>query len=208
MDISREALRVGQAGIYLETTAKTLCERMSPAEICSLFEPHGEHVSIKPWLKEGITWHERDAADPALVDLLGQQDIVVANRFLCHMDPSKAERVLRSIARLVRPGGYLFVSGIDLDVRVKVTHDLDWTPVTELLEEMHDGDASLRNSWPWGYWGLEPLDKGRPDWQVRYASAFRIRANGLVFGLILPKLARCYEHAAELLDSTLTLTAF
>jgi hypothetical protein len=35
------------------------------------------------------------------VTLLGLQDIVIANRFLCHMEPRDAERCLRNIARLV-----------------------------------------------------------------------------------------------------------
>jgi SAM-dependent methyltransferase len=212
VDISPEALRICEEGVYSlltpEFSAKTLCERMSPAEICSLFNPDGDCVRIKPWLKAGITWYERDAADPALVDLLGRQDIVVANRFLCHMTPQDADRCLRNIARLVRPGGYIFVSGIDLDVRAKVAHDLAWQPVPQLLEDIHDGDSSLRNSWPLGYWGLEPLDKSRPAWQLRYASAFRLRAKRLISGLLLPTLANHCDGAAALMDSALTLIAF
>jgi len=41
---------------------------------------------------------------------------VVANRFLCHMEPPDAQNCLRNIGRLVKPGEYLFVTGIDLDV--------------------------------------------------------------------------------------------
>jgi SAM-dependent methyltransferase len=164
-------------------------------------------LGCPPKLKEGITWHERDAADPALVDVLGLQDIVVANRFLCHMEPPDAERSLRSIARLVAPGGYLFVSGVDLDIRAKVARDLGWRPVPELLEEMHDGDPSLRNSWPWGYWGLEPLDRMKPDWRMRYASAFRLRTPWLMCGVFMRKLAEDYEWGGALLDSTLGLLA-
>jgi chemotaxis protein methyltransferase CheR len=201
VDISRDALRVCREGVYpleaSESPAKTLCERMSPAEVCLLFDSDGESIRIKPWLKEGITWHERDAADPALPELLGAQDIVVANRFLCHMDPPEAERTLRAIARLLRPGGYLFVSGVDLDVRAKVAHELRWVPVADLLEDIHDGDPSLRNSWPLGYWGLEPLDKGRRDWQIRYASAFRVQAYSFLAGLLLPKLAKHHDHALD-----------
>jgi hypothetical protein len=46
--------------------------------------------------------------------------------------------------------------------------------VPDLLEAIHDGDRSLREVWPYKYWGLEPLDKRRPDWPIRYASAFRV----------------------------------
>jgi hypothetical protein len=90
------------------------------------------------------------------------------------MDPREAERSLRNIAGLVSPGGHLFVSGIDLDVRTKVAFELGWNPVQELLEEIHDGDPSCKNYWPWHYAGLESLNKRRRDWKVRYAAAFRI----------------------------------
>ena len=60
----------------------------------------------------------------------------MASNFLCHMPPTMAEECLRNIARLVRPGGYLFVSGIDLDVRTRVAQDLGWSPLQELLEEI------------------------------------------------------------------------
>jgi hypothetical protein len=72
------------------------------------------------------------------------------------------------------PGGHLFVSGVDLDVRTKVARDLGWKPVPDFLEEIHEGDPSLRVSWPHKYWGLEPIDRRRSDWQIRYASVFRI----------------------------------
>ena len=70
---------------------------------------------------------------------MGLQDIVIANNFLCHMDPVAAEGCLRNIARLVRPHGYLFVSGIDLDIRTRVVEHLGWQPMQDLLEEMHAG---------------------------------------------------------------------
>ncbi len=98
----------------------------------------------------------------------------MANNFLCHMDPPEAERCLRSIARLVRPQGYLFVSGIDLGIRAKVARDLGWNPVEELLGEIHEGDPCLRSFWPFHYTGLEPLNKRRRDWKSRYAAAFQL----------------------------------
>src|SRR5262245_33809283 len=90
------------------------------------------------------------------------------------MHPSTAEKCLRNIALLVRPQGYLIVSGIDLDVRTKVAGDLGWHPVQELLEEIHDGDPCMKPFWPWSYVGLEPLNKKRADWRLRYAAAFQL----------------------------------
>ena len=80
------------------------------------------------------------------------------------------------IARLVKSGGYLFVSDVDLAVRSKVALDLGWRPVTQLISEIHDGDPSLRRDWPLHYWSLEPLDQRRDDWEIRYASVFQLAA--------------------------------
>jgi chemotaxis methyl-accepting protein methylase len=149
-------------------------ERMTDEEVEAMFEVEGDQANVRPWLKEGITWLHGDADDPELVSALGPQDMVVANRFLCHMEPAAAERCLRNLARLVKPGGYLFVSGIDLDVRTRVAQEMRWKPVADLMREIHEGDPSLRCGWPLEYWGLEPFYDDRPDWMIRYASVFQI----------------------------------
>jgi chemotaxis methyl-accepting protein methylase len=149
-------------------------ERMTSDEIIEMFECESERARIKPQFRNGITWKIGDAGDPRLMDSLSPQDIVVANRFLCHMRSEQAEACLRNLACLVKPGGYLFVSGIDLAVRSKVARELRWRPVIELIDEIHEGDQSLRRDWPLEYWGLEPLDRRRDDWETRYASVFQI----------------------------------
>ena len=90
------------------------------------------------------------------------------------MAPADAEKCLGNIAQLVSPGGYLFVSGVDLDVRTNVAIDHGWEPVLELMAEIHDGDRSVRADWPSEWWGLEPLNRKRHDWEIRYAAVFRI----------------------------------
>jgi SAM-dependent methyltransferase len=178
VDISRHAVEFAAAGVYSLTRSEPaismIFDRMSAAEKEEFFEMDGDAAVVKPWIKEGITWSVGDVREPEVIDALGSQDIVVASNFLCHMDPPEAERCLRNIAGLVTPYGHLFVSGIDLDVRTKVARDLGWKPVQELFEEIHDGDPCLRSHFPWQYGGLEPLDKKRRDWRIRYAAAFQV----------------------------------
>ena len=178
VDISPEALEIASRGVYASALSDLIGEPvlklMSAQEEEEMFDREGEEFKVKAWIKEGITWRLGDAAAPEILDVLGPHDIVVANSFLCHMDPEDAEKCLLNIARLVAPQGYLFVSGVDLDVRTKVAKSLGWKPVAELLEEVHEGDPSLRASWPCKYWGLEPIDKRRPDWRLRYASVFQV----------------------------------
>lgn len=153
----------------------SIFERMDGPEMDAMFDREADQAKVKLWLKEGIAWRVADVSDPELIRLLGPQDVVVANRFLCHMEPASAERCLRNIAGLVKPGGYIFVSGVDLDVRTKVAKDMNWKPVSDLMREIHEGDSSLMTGWPFGWWGLEPFSKDHPDWRIRYASVFRLQ---------------------------------
>ena len=200
VDISKEVLDVAERGVYSlkslggmgwpnpsliaekgrlawdtwQGQNVSIFERMTEEEMEAMFARNNEEARVKERFKEGITWQVGDAADPELVRRLGPQDIVMAKNFLCHMNPQEAEKCLFSIPRLVKPGGYLFVSGVDLDVRTKVALELGWKPITDMIEEIHEGDPSLTSIWPWNYCGLEPLDRSRDDWLVRYASIFQI----------------------------------
>jgi SAM-dependent methyltransferase len=181
VDISKEVLEFGQNGVYSRTQTEvhdaSIFERMTEGEMLQMFDKEEDKMKIKPWIKEGITWHLSDAGEPQILNVLGPQDMVVANRFLCHMYPEVAARCLRNIASLVKPGGYLFVSGVDLDIRTRVARELSWRPIQDLMEDIHEGDPCLRGHWPWDYTGLEPFNKNRHDWKVRYASVFQVGEN-------------------------------
>jgi chemotaxis methyl-accepting protein methylase/mannose-6-phosphate isomerase-like protein (cupin superfamily) len=178
VDISRQAIVVAKDGVYSpavsEITGTDVFDRMTEAEIEQIFDRDGDALVVKSWIKDGIEWRIGDVRDSAVRGLLGSQDIVVANNFLCHMDAWAAEGCLRNIGDLVKPGGYLFVSGVDLEVRTKVAEQLGWQPLQELLEEIHYGDPRMGGGWPWNYSSLEPLNRKRKDWRLRYAAAFRL----------------------------------
>jgi SAM-dependent methyltransferase len=171
LDIAPEPLAIAKEGAW-DPNAFQL-ERLTPSEIEEFFDREGAKLRVKSWLRKGVEFQLADATQPSVIAKLGPQDMVIANRFLCHMQPETAETALRNIATLVAPHGYLVCSGVDVDVRTKVMRSLGWTPVTERIEELHDGDHTLRDGFPWEYWALEPLDKSKPDWQLRYATVFR-----------------------------------
>ena len=49
----------------------------------------------------------------------------------------------------------------ELEVRAKVAADLGWRPVPELIEEIHDGDPSVRGGWPGEWWAWSLSTRGR-----------------------------------------------
>lgn len=171
LDISPEAMSIAKEGLW-DPNAFQL-ERLTPSEIDEFFDREGAKLRVKAWLRKGVEFQLADATQPSVIAKLGAQDMVIANRFLCHMQPQTAETALQNIATLVAPQGYLVCSGVDVDVRTKVMRSLGWTPITERIEELHDGDHTLRDGFPWEYWALEPLDKSKPDWQMRYATVFQ-----------------------------------
>jgi chemotaxis methyl-accepting protein methylase len=178
VDYAPEVLEVARRAVYTSDTCglvgSSIFERLTAEERSQVFDWEGEQATVKPWLREGIQFRQGDAGDPGLVHALGPQDIVFASNFLCHMDSVTAEKCLRNIGTLIAPGGHLFVLGVDLDVRAKVARDLRWHPLPELIREMHDGDPSVRGDWPFEWWGLEPLNDSRRDWQLRYAVAYQV----------------------------------
>lgn len=179
VDISPEVVEVAQRGVYSpaasELVSASIFDGLTEAERTEMFDREDDQATIKPWLRNGITWEIGDVGDPNLITSLGPQDLVIASNFLCHMDPRSAESCLRNLARLGSPGGHLFVTGVDLDVRTTVALELGWEPIPELRAEIHDGDPLVRADWPWRWWGLEALDRRRPDWETRYTAAFRVR---------------------------------
>jgi hypothetical protein len=44
--------------------------RIYEDEINEMFDRNGEFLSIKPWIREGISWHRADAGDPVLMSML------------------------------------------------------------------------------------------------------------------------------------------
>lgn len=176
-DISPAIIDVAKGAVYSpdanQLVHSPIFERLSNAEIRGIFDKEGEGFKVKAWIRDGVDWQVGDANDPDLANHLGRQDFVVANNFLCHMRPEEAERCLRNIAHLVAENGCLVVSGMEIDIRTRVALEHGWIPLADRLEEIHNGDPSIRRDWPWRYWGLEPFNKRRNDCILRYASIFR-----------------------------------
>jgi len=173
LDIDDDVLAVARSGRYPLTDFSWQFERLSAEEHHQICPVDGNYASVSEKLRSGIQWLHANACDRALAEKIGQQDIVIANRFLCHMQPQQASECLRAVTQLVSPGGYLFVMGVDLEVRQRVMQEMGFLPVTENLEDLHNGDISLLGGWPWKCWGLEPFDNRRDDWIGRYAMVYR-----------------------------------
>jgi len=171
VDISKTCIQAAIDGTY-PLSARTV-EGIAATTYERLFTPEGDLLRVQDWLREGVSWKIADACSLALRHELGLQDVVLANNYLCHMLDEHAEICLRNAARMVAPDGYLFVWGVDLAIRARVVRAMGLKPVTARIEEIYLADRAAREAWPLKYWGIEPLDKERSDWMVRYATVYR-----------------------------------
>ncbi len=175
-DIDPKVIEIARGGVYKADTREFML--IEEAEKQALFEPNfetgrGGAYKVRQVWREPIHWHVFDATRPDIVTVIGQHDLVVANRFLCHMQGAAARATLRNIIRLVKPGGILLVSGVDLDVRGDVTREEDLIPIEDHFDDLYCGDPTLVRDWPLQYWGVEPLDRTHPNWRYRCGTAFR-----------------------------------
>jgi chemotaxis methyl-accepting protein methylase len=174
MDISAAAVEKAKAGHY-RIGSPELRKELPRETLRQIFDLEGDELKVKPWISKGIQWMVADARDPSLVDSVGPQDIVFANNFLVHMKLPEAKQCMTNLLQLLRPGALFVCRGVDLDVRESVVQSSGLEPVTTRIEEIHYADPAIDapKDWPWRYWGLEPLDKTRRNWALRYAAIFR-----------------------------------
>ena len=168
-----ETSQPASAGVGMFATGGTETDQLSEQQVAEIFEtlPDG-CLRVREWIRDDTTWLTADATDPGLIDLIGQQDIVLANNFLGPMDDDLVERCVRNLLKLLRPGGFLVVEGIDQKLRARLFPELGLETELERFEEIYNADPSKRN-WPWDRWAHEPIDRKRVDWPYWYCSIFK-----------------------------------
>ncbi|WP_455387813.1 CheR family methyltransferase [Petrachloros mirabilis] len=171
LDISEDAVAQAASGTYGLHGREVA--GLSDAEVEALFLREKDRLRIHERLRRGVRWVTGDACAPSLMAIIGPQDIVIANNFLVHLSDELAEQCFRNIADLVTLGGYVCTWGMNLDLRTRLARELGLVPILSRIEEIHNADERAREVWPWRYWGLEPLDRDRPDWRLRYATIFQ-----------------------------------
>jgi SAM-dependent methyltransferase len=176
LDISEASLAAARVARYNRTGREL--ERLTASRVDDLiagglFIDEGESVTVPGWYRECARWDLASVFDSSLGERLGPQDIVFVNNVLCHFQDPQAEQALRNIAGLVDQGGYLFLAGVNPDVKVRGITSLGLTPTSDRVEELYNGDANALTRWPMTYWAPEPFDRKRRDWLLRYGTIFQ-----------------------------------
>ena len=138
-----------------------------------VFEVENETYRVKPALREGVTFETGDITSEAFMGALEPFDLVFAQNVLFHLPRPVARRAFHNLAGLLRPGGALFINGMDSDMRIELTKAAKLTPVETLIEEIHnDARVDRGGAWAHQYWGREPFSRSGADWTRRHGTIF------------------------------------
>ena len=171
-DICEAALAVARAAIYsrehgLGSGIGGLAGDLESA----MFNREGESWRGVEDLRARVTFDHADVLSPEFTRFEGF-DVVVGQNFMIHMDAEQEARSFANLVRATRPGGALFLGGMDLDRRPGLVERHQLRPLDWNVAAIHDDDEMRRSAWPWTYWSLEPINHGLPDFLARYATIF------------------------------------
>jgi chemotaxis protein methyltransferase CheR len=136
------------------------------------FDKVDGYYVIKNDIKKHVHFNVADVLDTNLSEQIGTADIVFAQHVLIHLKPKQAVKGFRNICRLLNPKAALFISGMELDMLVKLTRENNLIPCEYKVEEIYKERGILSKGWPYSYWGSEPFMRVRKDWQRRYSTIF------------------------------------
>lgn len=140
LDTSETSLAAAHVARY--SRAGRELAHLTPAQVAELiagglFIDEGDAVTVPGWFRECARWELGSTFDPALGEHLGPQDVVFVNDVLSHLPDAQAEQALRSIADLVDMDGYLFITGVNPDVKAPLLTSLGLTPTADRVEELY-----------------------------------------------------------------------
>jgi chemotaxis methyl-accepting protein methylase len=128
---------------------------------------------VKPSLRASTSFAVGDLLDQRFIDSLGTADMVLAQNVLFHLPRPQARVAFGHLHETLKPGGALFVNGMDTDMRVSLSKKLELEPLDYLVEEIHnDARVDRGSGWAANYWGRRPFTKNTREWLRKQGTIF------------------------------------
>jgi len=171
-DIARDAIAIAKAARYTaeyglgsarDDLAKRLEERM--------FTRSGDDWMVVTDIRERVSFAYGDVLS-AEFRQFKNYDLVLGQNFMIHMNKASAETALAALTAAARPGGALFLGGMDLETKTSLLAPHKLLPLDWNIARIHEAEDMRRSAWPWEYWSLEPISPRRRDYLTRYSTIF------------------------------------
>jgi chemotaxis methyl-accepting protein methylase len=136
----------------------------------------GRYV-VKPQHRQRVSFQQADLLSPELPEKFAPADVVFAQNVLFHLRPALARQAFANLVRMVRPGGQLFLDGMELDMRVELTRQAGLEPLDyEVRRIYQDARRHVPENWWDFYYGSEPYSYLTADRTRRYCTIFEAPA--------------------------------
>ena len=170
-DINPDLIERARSGVYMKEEVFAN-KQVSADFVSSTFVVSDGRYLIRPEIRDHVVFAAADALDERTVSLTPTAEVIFAQNFLFHLRPRDCERAFLNITSRLAPRSVLFIDGMDVDLRSRLTTRGGLEPLEYQVREIHDEARQERMNWPICYWGLEPLSTRRSDWKRRYATIF------------------------------------
>jgi SAM-dependent methyltransferase len=172
VDIARDAIAIAKAARYtaeygLGSARDDLAKRLE----ARIFSRSGEEWVVVTDIRERVSFAYGDVLS-AEFGQFKNYDLVLGQNFMIHMNKALAETAVAALAAAARPGGVLFLGGMDLETKAGLLAPHQLVPVDWNVEAIHEEDDMRRSAWPWHYWSLEPINRRDRDYLARYSTIF------------------------------------
>lgn len=171
-DLVEEVVERARAGRY--SRQEVYCGPFVTEDfVQGAFDRDGDSFHVKPALREGVSFDVGDITDRAFMTNHEPYDLVFAQNVLFHLPRPAARAAFHNLTGILRPGGALFISGMDSDMRVQLTKAARLAPVEYLIEEIHqEARVDRGTAWAHQYWGREPFSRHSPNWLRKFSTVF------------------------------------
>jgi chemotaxis protein methyltransferase CheR len=123
-DISQRALAIAQNGRYSGRSLRAIDPSNS-----SWLDFDGRIATVKPALRECVTFRQLNLTDTASIARLGQFDVILCRNVLIYFRDATIKQVVQALSAALTPGGYLLVGASESLLRLG----------TDLICEEHGG---------------------------------------------------------------------
>ncbi|WP_346838370.1 CheR family methyltransferase [Microbulbifer sp. SAOS-129_SWC] len=137
------------------------------------FDKVGDEYRVKPEIMQPIKFAVGNMLDLDFIASLGKADLVFAQNVLFHLPAADARRAFSYLNTLLTPESVLFINGMDMDMRVKMTKKFSLSPIDYLIEEIHnDARVDRGSGWAGAYWGRKPFSRRSREWMREHCTIY------------------------------------
>ena len=171
-DLHEETVARSRKGLYDES--EVLRHQPPASLIGAMFDVGPDGYEVKDAVRSRVSFVQADIVNDDLTHVHAPSDIVFVQNVFCHFDDETTAKALDNVLRIAKPTAAVFMDGMSLDVRVRLTQQHDLEPIDLEIHRVHrQARRHVPAAWWTKYYGFEPYLPFRAGRRRRYATVFK-----------------------------------